>query len=98
MPTPLYNISDGVITVGNIDGDGRPDIIRMDDQYPQLLKVIKNNSTGGVINDQSLCPPAGFNGGNGIQFMTVCDIDGDGKMDIVTCNNWDHTDPLRSGN
>ena len=86
-----YSISGGVVTVGDIDGDGRPDIIQMDDQYPQLLKVIKNNSTGGVINNGSLSPPAGYNGANGIQFMTVRDIDGDGKMDIVTCNSWDHT-------
>lgn len=79
------------ICVGDIDGDGRPDIIQMDGQQPTLLKVIQNNSVGGQLSSASFSAPVGYNGGNGIQFMAVADLDGDGKPEIITANRTDGT-------
>jgi FG-GAP-like repeat/IPT/TIG domain len=78
------------ICVGDIDGDGRPDIIQVDNLSP-TLKLIKNNSTGGILDNTSFDPPVGFNSGNGIEFLDVQDLDGDGKPEIITCNRTDNT-------
>jgi hypothetical protein len=78
------------IAVGDIDGDGRPDIIQVDNLQP-TLKLIKNNSTGGILDNTSFDPPVGFNSGNGIEFLDVQDLDGDGKPEIITCNRTDNT-------
>jgi hypothetical protein len=78
------------IAIGDIDGDGRPDIIQVDNLQP-TLKLIKNNSTGGILDNTSFDPPVGFNSGNGIEFLDVQDLDGDGKPEIITCNRTDNT-------
>ena len=79
------------ICVGDIDGDGRPDIVQMDTQQPGLLKIIQNNSVGGLLSNASFSAPAGFNGVSGIEFMTVADLDGDGKPEIITANRTNGT-------
>ncbi len=78
------------IGVGDIDGDGRPDLIQVDNLSP-TLKLIKNNSTGGILDNTSFDPPVGFNSGNGIEFLDVQDLNGDGKPEIITCNRTDNT-------
>jgi hypothetical protein len=77
------------IAVGDIDGDGRPDIIQTDPTQT-TLSVIKNNSTGGLLNNTSFGAPVAYPCGNGIEFMAVHDLDGDGKPELITCNRKDN--------
>ncbi len=72
---------------GDIDGDGKPDMVTADYLDNQLI-VFRNTSTPGNI---SFAGEVQFSTGNGPQDVAIADIDGDGKADIVCANGGDNT-------
>ena len=81
--TPASSGSIAGLSVQDIDGDGRPDIIVAGGN---TMSIFQNNSSGGTL---SLGSRVDFSGLSGIPIATiaVADINNDGKLDIVACGD-----------
>ena len=69
------------LTIGDIDGDGKPEIITAD--ISTGISVLQNT---GSIGNISFAPHVDFNTGTTPFSVALGDIDGDGKPDVVTAN------------
>jgi len=78
------------VTLADINGDGKPDICTVG-ELPSFLAVFQNVSTPGSFTTASLAPPVDFGTGWNAWGIAVGDLDGDGRPDIVFCNNYDST-------
>ena len=78
------------VTIGDLDGDGKPDLA-VPNQVSNTVSVFRNTSTSGTIASGSFATKVDFATGSGPNFMAIGDLDGDGKLDMVTQN-------LSSGN
>lgn len=67
------------IALGDLDGDGRPDIAEGNIYSDQTISILKNNSTKGSV---SMLPKVPYAMPQLIQGMAINDIDGDGREDI----------------
>ena len=76
------NSNPGWISVSDLDGDGKPEII-VSNWGSSNLSVFKNTSTSGSI---SFATKVDFTIGTGATFIATGDIDGDGKADIAVSN------------
>lgn len=79
------------VTLGDIDGDGKADVLvnrrtRDTGSTPAGFYVFRNTSTPGSINSSSLTSPVFFRARAGCYNVKVADIDGDGKLDVITAN------------
>ncbi len=70
------------MVIHDLDGDGRPEIIVSDFSNPQV-SIIKNNSTGGVLNLSATTTNIAMPGVTNAGSLQIADINGDGKGDIV---------------
>jgi outer membrane protein assembly factor BamB len=88
----LPSIGGGVggLTVADVDGDGKLDLVVSDYSGNQIL-VYRNISTVGTLTADSFAAPVAFNVGNYPMAGRVRDLDGDGRPDIVCVNNGDNT-------
>jgi uncharacterized protein YjdB len=77
------------LAVADIDGDGKPDIVT-GNNGDGTVSVLRNTATSGVINSSSLAAKVGFVAGTNPD-VTVGDVDGDGKLDIITANYYSNT-------
>ncbi|MEO6851809.1 MAG: FG-GAP-like repeat-containing protein, partial [Mucilaginibacter sp.] len=71
------------IASGDVDGDGKPDIVVSDDN-DNTVSVLINSSSGNTI---VLKPHIDYATGNYPQSANIADVNGDGKPDIITGND-----------
>jgi hypothetical protein len=73
------------VTIGDLDGDGKPDLAVVN-YGANTVSVFRNTSTSGTITSGSFATKVDFATGTGANSVTIGDIDGDGKQDLVTAN------------
>lgn len=70
------------LAIGDIDGDGKKDIV-VTNRLDNTISVFRNTSSPGSI---SFAAKINFTTGTGPSSAEVSDIDGDGKIDILVTN------------
>ncbi|MES2703127.1 MAG: FG-GAP-like repeat-containing protein [Bacteroidota bacterium] len=73
------------VATGDMDGDGKPDIVAVN-QASNTVSVFRNTATSGTISSGSFATKIDFTTGTSPQGVSIKDIDGDGKLDIVVAN------------
>ena len=76
--------------LADLDGDGKPDLAVVT-ELNSLLSVFQNISTPGGFTNSSLAMRVDFPAGYNAWGVTVGDLDGDGRPDVVFCNQYDST-------
>ena len=77
------------IRVSDIDGDGIPDIL-VANYTAGSISVYRNMSTSGTINIANFVRKD-FTSGTGATFISVADLDNDGKQDVIVANQGENT-------
>ena len=80
------DISTGIgpnINVADIDGDGKPDLVTANTTDRTLAVYRNTTSSAGNI---TFGPATTFATGNGANYATIGDFDGDGKQDVIVSN------------
>jgi len=73
------------IKLGDLDGDGRPEIVVADGGSPGVtVAILRNTSVPGVV---SFASKVTYPSSNLPMHLALGDLDGDGKMDIVLSNS-----------
>ena len=93
---PLLNIvtpyQKRQITISDIDGDGKPDLLfAPSEQGNDSVYVMKNISSTGSLTTGSFAPAVGFRAGGTVFYLSVSDLDGDGKKDILATSPNENT-------
>lgn len=78
------------ITLADIDGDGKQDIISPN-YYSASVAIFRNTSIPGVIDASTLADTANFATQGNPSAVSVADIDGDGKLDVIVTNAYSST-------
>ncbi|MFY8127671.1 MAG: FG-GAP-like repeat-containing protein, partial [Chitinophagaceae bacterium] len=73
------------ITVGDLDLDGKPDLV-VANYYTGDISIYRNTSTSGTINSSSFATKEDFYVGGIPTSIAIGDLDGDGKPEIVVAN------------
>jgi hypothetical protein len=74
------------VAVTDIDGDGKSEIIATN-AFSSSISVFRNTSSAGDITTGSFDPRMDFYTGYGPRGLTMGDLDGDGKQDLVALYN-----------
>ena len=74
------------VATGDLDGDGKPEII-VSNYYTSNLSVFLNTSTPGSI---SMAPAVNYPTGNYTLSAVIADLNGDGKPEIIVASSGDN--------
>ncbi len=74
------------VTIGDIDGDGKPDIVGTN-YTSASIAIFRNTATSGSITAASFATRVDFATGANPYNIAIGDLDGDGKPEIVTSNS-----------
>jgi hypothetical protein len=85
--TALANPED--VRVSDLDGDGKPDIL-VANYGAGSFSVFRNTSVAGNINIANFSRKD-FTSGSGSTFISVADLDNDGKQDVIVANQGENT-------
>ena len=72
------------VTIGDVDGDGKPDLLVANITAPYSISVFRNTSTSGSV---SIAAKVDFATGNAPVSVAIGDVDGDGIPEIATANS-----------
>src|SRR5688500_5009270 len=91
-PAVTLAAGDGPIqcAVVDLDGEHRRELV-VANHFDSRLLVYGNISTSRVVSAHMFRSPVSFTTGSMPHEMAVGDIDGDGRLDVVTANLGDHT-------
>jgi len=72
------------IAIGDLNGDGKPDFV-VASIYANTISIYQNLGTGGPLGGNSFASPIiiPFGSGDNPYWITLADVDGDGRLDIV---------------
>lgn len=87
FPTP---VAPYYAAVGDLDGDGRPDLLATTEKLGVRLTLLRNTGTAGRLTADSFAPAIGYGGAGNAFFLAVGDLDGDGRLDVVFPDNPRH--------
>jgi hypothetical protein len=75
------------VAIADFNGDGKPDIAVVG-ELPSVMSIFQNTSTPGSFTTASLASRVDFGTGWNAWGIAAGDLDGDGRPDIVFCNNY----------
>jgi hypothetical protein len=90
LPANPATYSPYLLVAGDVDGDGRLDLVATD-VHGNTVSVFRNQATPGTLEVESFAPFVTFAVGAGPRALALADLDGDGRPEIVTANHEGNT-------
>jgi hypothetical protein len=75
----------GLVAIGDLDGDGKPDMA-VANNGSNTVSVFRNISSTGSITSSSFAAKLDFTTGSGPSSVAIGDLDGDGKADLAVAS------------